>query len=232
MEDSKRKLFPQPRPMTRTAQNLPEPQPQAQSLRQNRDLIDSLNDVFKNHLEIGREIESLNKNIESLDEKNKSQLIEQNNMIMEMKNSLNQRMRNYQVEQVKILKKLDNYDNLQEEFEISKNNNRFLNQRIKKLENDIINLQNYIMHNNNLQPTLSLGTPEDSASTSNSKKIPVDNITILHKKTSPKEELSKTTSEINPIEFVDLHQKFFEHKKTNNSSGMAKLLDPTSSPYV
>lgn len=115
------------------------------SLRHNQDLIESLNEVYKNTVNFNKELVAMRGEIERMEEEMREKLLNMGKLMVEVKNSLNQRMRHYQGDQVRITRGLNDLDYFKNELETIKNTNRTLKERVKKLEDDMIVFQSHII---------------------------------------------------------------------------------------
>ena len=120
-------------------------------IRQNKDLIQSLNEIYQMNISLQKELEYLRKTQEEQNQSQTDKILQINKLIMESNNSINSRVRNYQKDQVNMTRSLNNLDEICNEVNILKNENRVLKTRLKNLSNDMIDLQGHIINQNPIE---------------------------------------------------------------------------------
>ena len=127
-------------------------------IRQNKDLIQSLNEIYQMNIAIQKDMHFLKHNIESTNQSQDDKIRRLNSLVMESKNSMNQRLRFYQKDQITVNRSLDELKTMQIELDNLKNENQILKERIKDINNDMIDLQSHIIQDNS-SPILSNHNP-------------------------------------------------------------------------
>ena len=120
-------------------------------IRQNKDLIQSLNEIYQMNISLQKELEYLRATQEEQNQLQTDKILQINKLIMESNNSINSRVRNYQKDQVNMTRSLNNLDELCNEVNVLKNENRLLKTRLKNLSNDMIDLQSHIIYQNPIE---------------------------------------------------------------------------------
>ena len=115
-------------------------------LRQNKDLIESLNEVYQMCTAFSHELETLRTDLENTKEDSAERLLQLNNTILETSANLNKRMRVYQSAQESIIQGLSDLATFKEEMEKLKETNRIMQMRMTNFKNDMIALQSHIIN--------------------------------------------------------------------------------------
>ena len=127
-------------------------------IRQNKDLIQSLNEIYQMNTAIQKEMKILKNNIESTNQSQDDKIRRLNTLVMESKNSMSQRLRFFQKDQVSTNRSLEELDLLKIEVENLKSENQILKERLRDINNDMIDLQSHIIQDNT-SPILSRHEP-------------------------------------------------------------------------
>jgi chromosome segregation ATPase len=125
-------------------------------LRQNKDLIESLNEVYQMNTAFSHELEALKAEIDSLKEEQTEKMLKINNTLLETSNNLNKRLRVYQSAQESIAVGLAEINTFKEDMEKMKENSKIMQLRMTNLKNDMIALQSHIIN----APDLTVNHPD------------------------------------------------------------------------
>ena len=121
-------------------------------LRQNKDLIESLNDVYQITSAFGKELEILKAELDNTKEETAERIVQLNNIILETSSNLNKRMRVYQTAQENVIVGLNDIAMIKSEMEKLKENNKIMQLRMTNFKNDMIALQSHIINAPDLTP--------------------------------------------------------------------------------
>jgi len=121
-----------------------------ESLRQNKDLVQSLNEIYHVHSKFARELDEIKNILEQTDNQILEKIINLNTIVIESKNEFSKRMRQFQLEQTKIQNRLDQLEYLNDDIDDLREENKHLRNVLKKFENDMIKLQSHIISTQSL----------------------------------------------------------------------------------
>jgi hypothetical protein len=120
-------------------------------IRQNKDLIQSLNEIYQMNIQLQKDLFELKKNYQNDIENQNEKIRQMNNLIIKTSNNYQQKLslqssfkNNY----------LDEVPDNQIEIELLKDDNQLLHEKLKNLNNDILLLQNHIIQNSDEIPDL------------------------------------------------------------------------------
>jgi len=125
-------------------------------LRQNKDLVESLNEVYLMVTAFSKELDILKTELENNKEESAEKVLQLNNTILDISANLNKRMRVYQVAQENVATGLNELANIKEEMERLKENNKIMQLRLTNFKNDMIALQSHIINAPDLTPDVEL----------------------------------------------------------------------------
>jgi len=116
-------------------------------IRQNQDLIKSLNEIYSMNVRIQKEIEQIQTESQEQNQLQNDRIRQVNHMVMESKNAFGQQVRNLQNEIGDNKEQMDKTNGLMLEIESLKAELHKMRQRMMTMSNDMIVMQNHIISN-------------------------------------------------------------------------------------
>lgn len=117
------------------------------NIRQNKDLIQSLNDIYEMNLKIQKELEQLKREVKLNQDNMNEKIRHTNNLVMETKNSLSQKLRTVQLESTQNTQVLEKLEEGLLDIEVLKDDNQFIQDKLDRLNNDVIKIQSVLIKN-------------------------------------------------------------------------------------